>query len=439
MCTNCGSILPTTACGCGRRIKIPGLTGPVGGPGPNGANGWSPQFQPVIGENEEKYLQLIGWVGGTGTAPISFIGQYLTTETNTGYTPDIALATDMGGAKGDPGPIGPQGIQGIQGIQGPIGPQGIQGIQGEPGTSGSGGSEAVYVGRTLFVDNVYGDNATALPERFDKPYKTTAAAVSAIDGLNPTTSNRVRIVVRPGGSHAITLTNKSFVDVFAEDGANISSIYIAGGNTINIRIDGTLTGPITVQNTSQLINMYIKKHITTITSGIITIASNSSDIYINVIDTLFESITGDAVLLDGTNVTYESNVKINSAVNAVTNSVIKTTTSSNVKFKGSINIVTGNMSGFSSFHASGNEIFSIEGLIKVDTGYCILLMNSTANQNCSINSARLITNSTYSIYAASNAYTFAKIQGVVIANKISRYTPTLMDPSLFIVNANLSN
>lgn len=89
----------------------------------NSYNGWTPHFA-VVPRDDGSVLQVIDWVGGTGTKPQ--IGVYVGPD---GFTTDINEASPIGGVPGAPGPAGPQGG---------IGPQGPQGSQGSQGSGGVG-------------------------------------------------------------------------------------------------------------------------------------------------------------------------------------------------------------------------------------------------------------------------------------------------------------
>ncbi len=108
------------------------------------------------------------------------------------------------GVQGVTGTIGSTGIQGIQGITGLQGPFG--GPQGEVGPTGSS-----FTGRQLWVDSVFGDDSTGLPERFDFPYLTLyAAQVDAVSGDV--------INVRPGTYSNDYMLGKDGVDWYFSDG-----------------------------------------------------------------------------------------------------------------------------------------------------------------------------------------------------------------------------
>lgn len=78
-----------------------------------GANGWTPVFA-AVQDGTRVVLKVVDWTGGTVNKPA--INQYLT---NSGLTPDIALATDIRGAQGLQGEAGNDGLDGEQGPAGP--------------------------------------------------------------------------------------------------------------------------------------------------------------------------------------------------------------------------------------------------------------------------------------------------------------------------------
>lgn len=69
-------------------------------PGTVGWNGWSPALS-IVADGERRVLRVIGWLGGTGTAPV--VGQYLGPD---GLVNDIAEAVDIRGIGGDDGDSG---------------------------------------------------------------------------------------------------------------------------------------------------------------------------------------------------------------------------------------------------------------------------------------------------------------------------------------------
>lgn len=73
---------------------IPGIDGTIGN---DGNNGWSPIYA-IVNDSTRRVLQIIGWTGGSGSAPAT--GDYIYSG---GQTADISIATDI---------RGPQGLQG---------------------------------------------------------------------------------------------------------------------------------------------------------------------------------------------------------------------------------------------------------------------------------------------------------------------------------------
>ena len=91
------------------------LRGPKGEPG---RRGWIPQLGVELyvppNETEARVLiKLESWIGGEGTQPTEFVGQYL--DRAGSFTDDITMATDF---RGVPGPQGTKGDQGDRGITG---------------------------------------------------------------------------------------------------------------------------------------------------------------------------------------------------------------------------------------------------------------------------------------------------------------------------------
>ena len=63
-----------------------------------------------------------------------------------------------------------------------------------------GGVSSIPISRTVFVDYVFGNDATGLPQRLDKPFKTKVAAILSAITLTPTATDRVLISVAMGTS-----------------------------------------------------------------------------------------------------------------------------------------------------------------------------------------------------------------------------------------------
>ena len=83
---------------------------------------------------------------------------------------------------GPQGPTGPQGIPGTAAARGDTGPTGYTGwtgATGSTGPTGTTGPSATPLGNTLRVDAVYGNDTTAALDRYNKPFLTISAALSA--------------------------------------------------------------------------------------------------------------------------------------------------------------------------------------------------------------------------------------------------------------------
>lgn len=93
---------------------IKGDMGATGAQGVQGFDGWEPVLS-VVPDGERRVLQLTDWTGGGGTKPTAFVGQYIG---STGYTSNIAQATDIRGATGLTGATGATGNTGATGAAG---------------------------------------------------------------------------------------------------------------------------------------------------------------------------------------------------------------------------------------------------------------------------------------------------------------------------------
>jgi hypothetical protein len=100
---------------------------------------------------------------------------------------------------------------------------------------------AINVENTLFVDSVYGNNATALPETLTQPYATIAAAMTAA------TAGQT-VWVWPGDHNVTTNLYKDGVQLFLNPGTNLN-ITGAGnitgatpGEVFKIRGEGKILG-----------------------------------------------------------------------------------------------------------------------------------------------------------------------------------------------------
>ena len=114
---------------------------------------------------------------------------------NIGPTGDIGPTGIQGetGPQGDIGPTGPQGDIGLTGGQGPtgsqgdIGPTGPQGDIGPTGPQGdigpTGNISQIPYSNVVFVDLTNGNDGTGLINRFDMPFLTISAALTAASAL----------------------------------------------------------------------------------------------------------------------------------------------------------------------------------------------------------------------------------------------------------------
>jgi hypothetical protein len=118
-----------------------------------------------------------------------------------------------------------------------------------PGTSALLGFRVEH---TVFVDGRYGNNATALVERPDRPYRTISAAISAA-AIRASVAQQWQVQVRPD-LYTENVTMASYVDLvgaapaasLVNDTATAAEVIILGILTVPVE----LTGNVTVQNVS---------------------------------------------------------------------------------------------------------------------------------------------------------------------------------------------
>lgn len=98
---------------------------------------------------------------------------------------------------------------------------------------GAVGATPITVGKTLFVDDIFGNDATALPQRQDLPYKTILAA-QAVANAGET------IVIRAGVYFELAPLGKDQVRYNFEQGAILSSsiCFADLGSTIDFEVVG---------------------------------------------------------------------------------------------------------------------------------------------------------------------------------------------------------
>ena len=96
------------------------------------------------------------------------------------YIPGVGkVGTTQNGPTGPTGPTGAAGTAANTGATGNTGPTGPTGNTGPTGPTGNTGPNATPLGNTLRVDAVYGNDAVAALDRYNKPFLTLNAALSA--------------------------------------------------------------------------------------------------------------------------------------------------------------------------------------------------------------------------------------------------------------------
>ena len=129
---------------------------------------------------------------------------------------------------------GPIGIDGISGFQGPIGDIGLSGYDGLPGEIGPmGPDETVY--NIFYVDNVYGNDATAERGRRAAPFATCKSAMEQ--------ASQTDTILVLNGHHRISNLNKNNITWYLSAGVimeNIGDNPLFNGNYINILGYGTI-------------------------------------------------------------------------------------------------------------------------------------------------------------------------------------------------------
>jgi len=110
-------------------------------------------------------------------------------------------------------------------------------LRGDATWAASAGITAVSAGRTLFVDAVYGNNGTAAPEDYTKPYLTVGAALAA-------SSAGDCVEVRPGAYPEEGLVLPSQVALISAAGWQVTEIglHAAVANIITVNDQATIEG-----------------------------------------------------------------------------------------------------------------------------------------------------------------------------------------------------
>ena len=109
------------------------------------------------------------------------------------------------------------------------------------------------VENTVFVDSVYGVDATGLPERVDYPFKTIAAARTSALTLTPTATKRIKIVLQQATwlNEQVVLAN--FVDWDLGDSTLRSTTITGGVITDNaVTVDSKIYGKANIDISSSV-------------------------------------------------------------------------------------------------------------------------------------------------------------------------------------------
>lgn len=150
----------------------------------------------------------------------------------------------------------------------------------------------INIGKSVFIDGTFGNNATALRQRFDKPFLTPAAAVAA--ALPGDT-----IIWRPGTYSVFSNLLKAGVNHYAQKGVFLNIF----GDPFNL--DTTLGGPVVVGN----IDFRGHAVILSCTGNFCRVRANPSAILNLEFDQVnINNISNGVILFDGlTNLTIRGN------------------------------------------------------------------------------------------------------------------------------------
>jgi hypothetical protein len=159
--------------------------------------------------------------------------------------------------------------------------RGFQGIEGMQGVQGLIGPESLFVARTVFVDGTF-PSATPAPEDAANPYATvTAGIAAAVAARGADTTERWRVVVRPGvyteptaviemvanidvhGSGDSTTINAIFASTTATQGpARLENLIMRYTGTASARVSSPLemVGVKLFGSTAQMTYLVIGRH-----------------------------------------------------------------------------------------------------------------------------------------------------------------------------------
>lgn len=229
-------------------IEIIGARGSVGPAGPQGDQGiqgigWAPTFA-LLTDGARRVIQLSGWTGGTGTAPIDGVGSYIGPS---GLTTVLASAVDIRGPAGIQGPAGAGGYSGT-GVPGSaLGPDGSfyfrtdTGYLYGPKTAGAWGSGFGISGPTGPGVAAGGTINQILYKTSGTDYATAWASVTTVLGYTPvnkagdTMTGFLTLNADP--TSALHPATKQYVDNAVQGLDAKQSVKAA--TTINITLSGT--------------------------------------------------------------------------------------------------------------------------------------------------------------------------------------------------------
>lgn len=180
---------------------------PGGPPGPQGDQGWSPYFS-TVDDSGRIVLKLEGYTGGAGTTPSAHIGEYIS---STGYTANLASATDF---------------------RGPAGPAGADGDDGS--------SFEITTPLVGYVDISVGNDGTGQFGKPHLPYATIATAYAA--GISTGVSFTLMLGIGDAGTLTLSADMPTTEDVMIMGrGENLSTFTIVGTGAAGTGANGNTT------------------------------------------------------------------------------------------------------------------------------------------------------------------------------------------------------
>ena len=272
-----GSTGPTGPTGSTGPTGDTGATGPTGDTGPTGSTG-------PTGDTGST-----GPTGDTGsTGPTGDTG-------STGPTGDTG-STGPSGDTGSTGPTGIQGETGPTGFTGPTGPcctgpTGFTGPPGFAGETGPTGPSEVNINLTAFVDQIYGNDATAVFNDMTRPWQTITAAKNFINVNVPIPAapqTRAVIYVQPG-LYAESDLAIDRVQYFFTEGS-----IVTGDGTLYIFAD-TVAAPTSIQ-----VLGFGKFIIPGVLGGVINFTNTASTLLFEALEVSSVDTTDNLIVFNGT-------------------------------------------------------------------------------------------------------------------------------------------